>query len=303
MKNRFPWITVTSIFVAIVLSVGAYLSYIKIEEGFVGIQLKFGRVEKVLLPGLHFKVPFRDTVHIMNARTIGNDVVFTSVTKDQQVLNVGISIQWSVAQRGSIEQRQQEAQGIYATYGSREAFDSTILDTRTASITKAITGQYTLQQIIEQRTKVQTEIQNELLTSLSEYPITIEGIQANKLDPSPEYQEAIEAKQIAEVQADADAEKARGITTIAKANKTKATLEADATSYKIREERKAEAEGILAINSAISSGGPILVEYVKWRNWDGVMPKTLVTGSNDSVSSGVGFGLGTEVAKQELKSE
>ncbi|AUS02659.1 coil containing protein [Vibrio phage 2.275.O._10N.286.54.E11] len=299
-KARFPVKTLLAVGVSGILSIGGYMSYYTVEEGTVGIVKTFGKVTDVTLPGLHFKVPFRDTVHIMNTRTLGASVSFDSATQDQQRIQVVIDVQWSVAQNGSDQQRKAEAEGIYATYGSRDNFDASILDTRAGAITKAITGTYTLTEIITERGRIQEEIEVNLRKELSKFPITIEGIQAKQLDPSDEYRAAIEKKQVAEVDADAADEIATKIKTIAEANKQKAQKEADAAAYKILEEKKAEAEGLAAINAALAAGGKDLIEYTKWAGWNGQMPSTYTVGGS-GIDEGIGFGIGNAVGQKSQK--
>ena len=309
-KNGVPYKTITGSIVLFFSVIALFLSVYTVPTGSVAIVLAFGKVIEVTLPGLHFKVPYRDTTDIMNTQVLGNVVTFDAVTSDQQRVRSVIAIQWSVAGEGNpVEERIKEATGLYTIYGSRAKFDKAILDTRTETLTKAVTGTYKLEQIVQKRQQVQDDIVKQLTAELADYPITVEGIQVIDISPSTEYRNAIERKQVAEVDAISAKETAKKIEAIAEANKNKAVFEAEASAAKIRLDREAQASGILAektaeaeglakINTALAEGGSDLIEYTKWSRWSGVTPQTVVSGSNPGVEFGIGSSIGQQAVNK-----
>ena len=69
---------------AVVFCLGLLLSaFYTVEEGHVGIVKTFGEAKSQVDPGLHFKVPFIDTVEEMEVRTRKNVEDMASSTSEQ----------------------------------------------------------------------------------------------------------------------------------------------------------------------------------------------------------------------------
>lgn len=279
------------------------------DAGHVSIHKRMGRVVAEKAPGgPYFKIPFVDTVDKMNVRTLGNQVIVKGRTSDQQELDVIVKVQWSIApgsrkgaqdlvaqEEGEVQQYIGDASYIMVTYGSREAFDDTILDTRITKVTTDYISTMKLEDIVKNRGTFTRDIETTLGTILADYPITVDGIQVIDIKPSVKYTDAIEAKQVAEVAAEQKEKEAEGIETLAKAMNFKRKQEADAEAYAQTVAFTAEAEGITKKADALRAAGDSYIEFTKITQWDGVLPK--VVGSDD----GIGFGIGSQVGQTVAK--
>lgn len=280
------------------------------DAGHVSIHKRMGRVVAEKAPGgPYFKIPFVDTVDKMNVRTLDNGVTVKGRTADQQELDVIVAVQWSIApnskkgaqdleaqQDGEVQQYVGDASYVMVTYGSREAFDKNILDRRITKVTTDFIATKKLEDIVKERAKFTRDIENTLGDILADYPIVVDGIQVIDIKPSKKYTDAIEAKQIAEVNAQKAIEEAKGINTLAEANKNKVQKEADAYAYGVQVKAQADATGITAKADALAKAGDTYIEFTKITQWDGVLPK-VVTGGNDGIGFGVGATIGQNVVK------
>lgn len=290
------------------LIAGGLSAFFSTDSGHVSIHKRMGRVIAEKAPGgPYIKIPIIDEIVPMNVRTLGNTVVVKGRTADQQELDVIVKVQWSVAPNsrkgaqnlkaqaaGEVEQYIGDASYILVTYGSRDAFDQTILDTRITKVTTDFISTKKLETIVKERADFTLDIENTLSNILAEYPITVDGIQVIDIKPSEEYTKAIEAKQIAEVNAQKAIEEAKGIDTLAEANKKKVQKEADAYAYGVQVKAQADATGITAKATALKEAGPDYLEFTKLTVWDGALP--LVVGGNGS--TGIDFGIGAAVGQQ-----
>ena len=93
------------VFLVIVVLVGLYASLFVVQEGQRGIVLRFGKVLRdddnkplIYMPGLHFKVPFIETVKSLDARiqTMDNQAD-RFVTKEKKDLIVDSYIKWRIS--------------------------------------------------------------------------------------------------------------------------------------------------------------------------------------------------------------
>ena len=93
------------VFLIIVVLVALYASLFVVQEGQRGIVLRFGKVlrdgenkPQVFEPGLHFKIPFLETVKTLDARiqTMDNQAD-RFVTKEKKDLIVDSYIKWRIS--------------------------------------------------------------------------------------------------------------------------------------------------------------------------------------------------------------
>lgn len=295
MQKRYILLIVAALFSIVVAALTAYTT----DNGTVTIIKRFNAVVGQNTPGgPYFKIPLVDTTVEMSTLTVDNGVVVAGVTSDQQTLDVVVAVQWSISPT-SIKEFESEddvlayigdASKILTTYGSREAFDKNILDRRITKVTTDYISKQKLEDIVKKRESFTKDIEVELLRILSEYPIIIDGIQVVSITPSAKYMSAIEDKQIAEVNAQKAVEEAKGINTLAEANKNRVQKEAEATAYGKLVVYQSEATGITAKADALKLAGPNYLQLEYLNRWDG--KRSLVVTGNDS---GVDFGVGTSI--------
>ena len=162
-------------------------TFYTVDEGHIGIQKHFKKAVKQVEPGLHFKIPFVDSVSVIDVRTRRSEEQMSSATSEQMPITLGISTNWTVHRAATLE--------LYQKYGSLEQFESRILDPRFRAIAKDITPKYSAEQIIQNRSIATQKIEDLLKEEMTEYPIEVNNVQIENIVLPPKYISSIEIKQ------------------------------------------------------------------------------------------------------------
>jgi len=279
--------------VAVVIAIAAlgYSSLYTIDEGHVGIVKRFGEATAQVNPGLHYKIPFAETVQELEIRTRKNSEKLKASTFEQMPVQLMVSVNWTVMRSEAFE--------LYKNYGGLDQFENRILDPRLRSAAKDALARYKAEQIIQNRGQVIQKMEETLANAMKDFPVKLDSVQIENLILPAKYLQSIETKQteknlaaaekhrlerqkleaqreVNTAEAKRDAEKAR-----ADGSAYAITIEAKAEAEAIRVKGLAEAEAMKKKSDAIKSN-KMLVEYVKAQQWDGRMPTT-VMGSDQGI--------------------
>ena len=262
-----------------------FKSMYTIDEGHVGIVKRFGEATEQVNPGLHIKIPFVDTIEILEIRTRKNLERLNASTHEQMPVTAEVSINWTV--------RRDQAFELFKSYGGLTQFESRILDPKLRSAAKDALARYKAEEIVQNRSAVISQIEELLFEEMKEYPVKLDSAQLENLGLPKKYIQSIETKQTEKNLAAAEKhrldrqqlEAQREVNT-ANAKRDAAKATADGKAYAIRTEAVAEAEAIklkgLAEAQAIQKKAEalkqshLLVEYVRAQQWDGKMPQTMM---------------------------
>lgn len=245
-----------------------------VKSGHVGVVRTFGAVQPDAFPeGFHFKKPFMDRVHQMDTRLTAESANASAASKDLQIVNTQVTIQYSVTGVTSPM--------VYQKVGKRDTVSVTVLRPAIQESVKAITAKYTAEQLVTKRAEVKAEIQEAIkrfiFVTLEEKglptnALEIANIAITDFDFSDEFNKAIELKVKAEQEAlQAKNEKLRRVTQAEAAYEEK-KLAAEATAFQIEAESVARAEAIEREAKAITAN-PQIIELRLAEKWDGILPK------------------------------
>lgn len=188
--------SILKLVIGIVLAIvvlGALLgSSYTVPTGARGVLLKFSKaVDSPVLPGLHFKMPYRDHVVIIpitiqrataNADVQSNDLQQVSSTV---VLNYHIN--------------PQDVVSIYSNIGSTpQMVEQTIIDPAIQEVLKSVAARYTAAQLITDRPKVAQAMGEELKRRIESRGLSIDAFSITNFSFSPTFAKAIEDKTAAE---------------------------------------------------------------------------------------------------------
>lgn len=274
--------------IGVVLSVIAVsMVFYTIDEGHVGIVKRFGEATAQVNPGLHFKLPFADTVQELEIRTRKNAEALKASTFEQMPVQAEVSVNWTVVRSEAFE--------LYKNYGGLNQFENRILDPRLRSAAKDALARFKAEQIVQNRSQVIQKIEETLLDTMQEFPVKLDSVQIENLVLPHKYLQSIETKQTEKNLAAAEMhrlerqklEAQREVNT-AEAKRDAERARADGSAYAITTEAKAEAEAIrmkgLAEADAIKKKAEaiktnqVLVEYMRAQQWDGKLPTTVMGG-------------------------
>ena len=252
-------VKITIIAVCAVIVIGVAVScFTVVSAGHTGVVLTFGAVEDTVLgEGLHFKIPFIQSVVQMNNRTQKIETEGSSSSKDLQIISYVVAVNYHVNDDSSAT--------LYQNVGTD--YGSVVIIPAIQESIKAVTAQYTAEELITRRQTVGEQIKDALSEKINQYGITVEIFNIVDFDFSEEFNAAVEAKQTAQQNA-------------LKAEQDLARIEVEA-QQKITQ-AEAEAESIKLIQDALAES-PDYVDYIKWSKWDGKLPT--VMGDSDILLS------------------
>ncbi|ACL18878.1 SPFH domain-containing protein [Desulfitobacterium sp. LBE] len=254
MKMSKSFITFGLVIVLLVIL--ALDAFVIVNAGQRGIVLQLGAVRPIVLTeGLHFKIPFVQSVVPMEVRVQKSQSEQTAASKDLQIVTTTVAVNFHL----DPIQVNKLYQNVGLSYGER------IVDPAIGEAVKAITAQYTAEELISKRSEVSAKIKETLASKLATYYMVLDEINITEFKFSQEFNNAIEQKQIAEQQA-------------LKANLDLQRIEIEA-KQKV-EQAKAEAESLRLQKQEVT---PELVQLREIEakikaieKWDGKLPN--VTG-------------------------
>ena len=156
---------------------------------------------------------------------------------------------------------------LYQTVGLD--FANKVIDPAFNDFVKEVVPNYLITEILPKREEIRKRAMTKLGDNLARYHIVVDDIYISNIRFSPEYEKAIEAKQVAQqyVETQRQVLAQREI----EAQQKVATAKGEAESIQLVAQGQARANDLLS-----RSISPILVEYKSIEKWNGIMPQ--VTG-------------------------
>jgi prohibitin 2 len=279
-RSIIKWsiIGVIAIFVVMIL-----LSSVRtVDAGYVGIKTEWGEATETFQPGLHFVVPIRDDVKLMNTQTARVDANASAASSDLQTVSTDVVVNYHISTNPDTQ--------LQLFNNFRGSYEDTVIIPAVQEAIKANTAKYQAAELITKREAVRSGIESLLEVRLQPYGITVSGVSITNLDFSAQFNAAIEAKVTADQnrlksQVELEQKQIDVQKQIAEANATAESqiLQAwgDATSQVIRAEANANATLInaeanaRAIELSRLQISPEYIDYIyaqRWAKWDGKMP-------------------------------
>ena len=256
--------------VIIVIAIIASFSIVIVPAGSTGVVMTLGKVsDNVMQEGLHFKVPFVQNVAIISNKIQKQEVQANAVSKDLQTVESEIAVNYRVG----LDSRA----NIYKNIGER--YEEIVLLPAVQESMKSVSAKYTAEELITLRAQVGEEIKSSLEEKVSEYGIVIEKFSIVNFDFSEEFNEAIEAKQVAEQNLIKTKTEQEQAIVIAEAEAQKKLIAAQAEADAITAKAQAQADANKLLAESLNDN---VVEYKKIQKWDGKLPT--VTGSDALIS-------------------
>ncbi|MEK7713487.1 MAG: prohibitin family protein [Deltaproteobacteria bacterium] len=154
-----------------------------------GILMRLGAVQKgVLSEGFHFKMPFIDNVVKMNVQVQKNEAKADAASKDLQIISTVIATNYHLMPETVDE--------VYQKIGL--AFEDKLIQPAVQEVIKAVCAKYTAEELIAKRGEVKSAIRTELADRLAVFNIKVIEVSVADFNFSNTFNDAIEAKQVAE---------------------------------------------------------------------------------------------------------
>ena len=289
--DEFRWGHLIGSFVALIVALILAVSMIKtVPTGYTGILTTFGKVEpNTVSAGVHVIAPWQKIVKLDN-RTQKVSVETDTFSKDIQQVKVSLAVNFCIDQA--------TAQELYKTVGVNY-YESVVLP-RILENVKAVVAEYSAENLVAKRGELSDEILTRLTDDAAAYGINIISISVEDIDFTDEFTDAVERKQVAtQNKLAAETEQAQKtmeeqaaadravISAKAKAEQDVIAANAELEVTKIQAEAALYAgEKEAEMNKRIAESlTPNLVKYYYIKQWEGVLPKTVLGEDNSFMIS------------------
>jgi len=276
IKLKFVGIVLAAVFLLIVAFSSAY----RVQEYERAVLTTWGEFTDVVGPGLHFKVPFMQSVayYPINIREIIATKVNT-YTEDNQEFDAKIVVFYRIP-ADSVE------------FIFKNVPDMTArLKALALDRFKTEMGKVNITQVAQKRGEVRDTIKGVLAATVKDIlHVVVTDFQIPNIDYTPSFRKAVEQAAIAKTLVEKALQQKREKTILAETAKIEALgkanaareaakgradatrFQAEATATRIRLEGEAKADAILKQARALGNN-PLLVEYRKAEQWKGNVPQ------------------------------
>lgn len=246
------------VIISILLIAGGFAgtTIVQIPAGYRGVRLELGAVKGNLAEGIHFVRPGVDAVVLLEVRTQKEESEATAASRDLQTVTTKVALNFRV-DPDKIDE-------LYKQVGDQ--YKTRIIDPAVQESIKVVTAKYTAEDLIKNRAQVKGQVEQDITTRLSPYNILVEpsGLSITNFAFSEEFNRAIEAKQVAQQ----EAEKQKYVLMQAQLQRQTEVARAQGRA----ESAKLNAQALKV------AGGSLVVAQAWIEKWDGKLP-TVSSGS------------------------
>lgn len=260
-----------------------YLGAYSVDAGSIGVVKRFGNPIGMLKPGLHFVHPIGDTVTEVATQRRVVKVSEPASSSDLQIVNIEVTLGYHI----------DPAYADFALVQLNNDAEERVIRPASLEAIKARTAQFEVQGLVKQRELVRAGIETDVRARLATQHVVLEDMSITNFSFSQAYEAAIEAKQVAEQ----NAEKAKNTLEQTKIEAEQVAAKAKGDADARRAQAEGEAQAILVEAQAKAKAQelqrasltPELLELRRiemWNSkWDGSVPQYIVGGN------GGGFGM------------
>lgn len=250
--------TIGILIILLIIFIFLWSSFALVPAGHRGVVLWWGSVEKrVMGEGLNFKVPMAERVIKVDVRVQPHPFKeIDAASKEYQMVKLTGMMNFHIDPSF--------VNDLYQKVGLD--FANKVIDPAFNDFVKEVVPIYQITEILPKREEVRKRAMTKLGENLARYHIVVDDIYFANIRFSPEYEKAVEAKQVAQQQVETQRQVLfqREI----EAQQKVATAKGEAESISV------VAQGQAKANEALSrSISPILVQYKTIEKWNGILPQ------------------------------
>lgn len=289
---------------ALFLLIAGLSSFYVLEEYERGVVTRLGNVSHVAQPGLNWKMPFVDDVHIADTRVSSFSRNQAVGTKDGQAFeNVKLSFTHRILTDDA------SILNLYRQFGQNFDYENRVLAELALDRAKAVIGQFPMEEFMPKREEIRIKAFNAVREAAEQYGVTVTEVQLADVQFSKKYKDRLEQVAAARARAEEAKQQEREAAFVAakeielaRGRAEAKERAADAQAYQTRVEsmetaaaiqREGEAKAAaLKAQASVLANSKGLVELTKaeaLKNWDGTSTPSVV------ISGSAGGGMGSLV--------
>ena len=246
------------ILILLILFIILWGTFVIIPAGHRGVVMWWGSVEKRIMgEGLNFKVPLAETVVKVDVKVQPHPFKeIDAASKEYQMVKLTGMMNFHIDPS--------YVNDLYQKVGLD--FAPKVIDPAFNDFVKEVVPIYQISEILPKREEIRKRAMGKLGDNLARYHIIVDDIYFANIRFSPEYERAIEAKQVAQQQVETQRQvlAQREI----EAQQKVATAKGEAESIQVVAQGQAKANDLLS-----RSISPILVQYKSIEKWNGILPQ------------------------------
>jgi regulator of protease activity HflC (stomatin/prohibitin superfamily) len=250
--------TIGIIVILLIIFIFLWGTFTIVPAGHRGVVLWWGSVEKrVMGEGLNFKVPMAERVIKVDVRVQPHPFKeIDAASKEYQMVKLTGMMNFHIDPSF--------VNDLYQKVGLD--FANKVIDPAFNDFVKEVVPVYPITEILPKREEIRKRAMTKLGDNLARYHIIVDDIYFANIRFTPEYERAIEAKQVAQQQVETQRQilAQREI----EAQQKVATAKGEAESILVVAQGQAKANEVLS-----RSISPILVEYKGIEKWNGILPQ------------------------------
>jgi regulator of protease activity HflC (stomatin/prohibitin superfamily) len=250
--------TILILIILLILFIVSWGSFALVPAGHRGVVLLWGSVEKRIMgEGLNFKLPIAETVITVDVKVQPHPFKeIEAASKEYQMVKMTGMMNFHIDPA--------YVNDLYQKVGLD--FAPKVIDPAFNDFVKEVVPTYPIGEILPKREEIRQRAMKKLGDNLSRYHVIVDDIYFANIRFSPEYERAIEAKQVAQQQVETQKQvlAQREI----EAQQKVATAKGEAESILVVAQGQAKAND--ALSRSISS---ILVQYKSVEKWNGILPQ------------------------------
>ena len=230
----------------------AYMSYSPVDAGNVGVVTRMGAVVGTIQPGPHFVTPFVSHVDQVTTKTLVVKPSEDASSLDLQQVHTEVTLAYHFDPSNIAY--------IYSNLidNSPNAVENKVVNPAIYEAIKATTARYNVQELVEKRSKVRDDIETMVKERISQYHIIAESVSITDFRFSEEFEKSIEAKQVAQQ----DAEKASNVLQQVKIEAEQKVAAARGEAEALKAQKEQITPELLQLR---------MIEMMK-EKWDGALP-------------------------------
>ncbi len=277
-RGHIKWIIIVAAIVLAALLLVTNGMY-TVNEGFYAAVYTMGKLDVLeSRAGLHLKIPFVQSVSMINVKEQSIEIPHNAYTKDTQTVeNLAVKINYRL-DTAALDSTIREI-GVENVY-------STVIEPNVLSATRNTIGQYAADELIGHRAEISQNITDQLVERFTGKGVELVTFTIQNIDFEDSFEAAVQRKVEAEQKAleaqnktreTEELGKQRVISAQADADSIKAKADADA--YAIEAKANAEANAMQVLNQQLEQN-PAYIEYLKVTLWNGQLPVVDGGGAN-----------------------